>query len=432
MQATIILDRTSATGSQDVVMTTVPNCRFCATPLTHTFVDLGSTPLANSYLLPGNVALRGERSFPLHARVCPECLLVQVDDSVPPGEIFSDYAYFSSYSDSWVAHAKRYAEAMRERFSLGPHSRVVEIASNDGYLLQHFVATGVSALGIEPAANIAAAAVAKGVPTEVAFFGEATAWRLRVSGITADLMAANNVLAHVPDIRDFTRGFAVLLKPEAVATFEFPHVLNLIRDVQFDTIYHEHFSYLSLVSVERVLAASGLRVFDVERLPTHGGSLRLYVCHERASHQPTGRLNEVRAAEYAARLDEIAGYEDFAPRVAEVKRQFLAFLANAKAEGKSVAAYGAAAKGNTFLNYCGVGTQDLVCVFDRSREKQGRLMPGSHLPIRAPEEISQVRPDYLVILPWNIAAEVKAQNAVIGTWGGRFVTAIPTLEVSAP
>lgn len=430
---TTTLDRdTDTQQANERAMTKVPPCRFCGTPLTHTLVDLGSTPLANSYLAMDDVAIARERSFPLHARVCPECLLVQVDDSVPPGEIFSDYAYFSSYSDSWVAHAKRYADAMRARLQLGRGSLVVEVASNDGYLLQHFANAGVPVLGIEPAANVAAVAIARGVPSEIAFFGEETAQRLRARGIAADLTAANNVLAHVPDIGDFTRGFAVLLKPQAVATFEFPHVLNLIRQVQFDTIYHEHFSYLSLVAVERVLAAAGLRVFDVEEIPTHGGSLRLYVCHDGANHQAGESLRRVRAAERSAGLHTLDGYADFAPRVERVKRDFVAFLAEAKAAGKSVAAYGAAAKGNTFLNACGIGSGDLVCVFDRNPEKQGRLMPGSHVPIRAPEEIAEVRPDYLVILPWNIAAEVQEQTAFIRDWGGRFVTAIPELKVTAP
>ncbi len=407
-------------------------CRFCGTPLEHTFVDLGKTPLANSYLrdLAGDLAR--EKAFPLHARVCSSCFLVQVDDAVPPGEIFSDYAYFSSFSDSWVAHAKRYSEAMQQRFGLGGTSLVVEIASNDGYLLQHFVAAGVPVLGIEPAANVAEVARVKGVATEIMFFGEATARSLADRGIAADLMAANNVLAHVPDIGDFVKGFAVLLKPQAVATFEFPHVLNLIREVQFDTIYHEHFSYLSLVAVEKVLAAAGLRAFDVEEIPTHGGSLRLFVCHQDAGHAEAERLRTVRANERAAWLDRLEGYTGFAPRVESVKQAFLRFLADAKREGKSVAAYGAAAKGNTFLNTCGVGPDDLVCVFDRSTEKQGRYLPGSHLAIRPPADIAEVRPDYLVILPWNLAAEVRAQNAQIATWGGRFVTAIPELHVFAP
>lgn len=413
---------------------TDPACRFCAAPLEHTLIDLGSMPLANSYLdlnADAGAAAR-ERSYPLHARVCGSCFLVQVDDAVPPDEIFSNYAYFSSYADSWVAHALQYAETMRDRFRLGEESLVVEVASNDGYLLQHFARAGVPVLGIEPAANVAAAAVAKGIPTETLFFGEATARTLAERGIAADLMAANNVFAHVPDILDFAKGFAILLKPEAVATFEFPHVLNLIEQVQFDTIYHEHFSYLSLVAVERILAAAGLRAFDVEEIPTHGGSLRLYVCRTAATHVETKSLRDLRAKECSAKLDQLAGYEAFAPRAADVMARFLAFLAEAKKQGKQVAAYGAAAKGNTFLNACGVTAEHVACVFDRSREKQGKLMPGSHLAIRAPEEIGAVRPDYLVILAWNLAPEIKSTMRHIADWGGRFVTALPNLVISDP
>ncbi|MDB5572498.1 MAG: C-methyltransferase [Hyphomicrobiales bacterium] len=407
----------------------LPRCRFCATPLSHTLVDLGETPLANSYLTAEDIAAGRERRFSLHARVCPSCLLVQVDESVPPDAIFSDYAYFSSYSDSWVAHARDYAQAMQRRFGLGPQSQVVEVASNDGYLLKHFVAMGVPVLGVEPAANVARAAVANGVPTEVSFFGEETARRLAAQGYRADLTAANNVLAHVPDILDFVKGFSTILKDEGVATFEFPHVLNLIAQVQFDTIYHEHFSYLSLVAVERIFERAGMRCFDVDELPTHGGSLRLYACRSAATHAPTPRLSALRDKERAARLHELAGYEGFAPRVAAVKSDFLGFLKSAKQEGKSVAAYGAAAKGNTFLNYCGVGAGDISCVFDRSAAKQGKFLPGSCLPIRSPESVVDVRPDYLVILPWNLADEISDTMSMIRQWGGRFVTAAPQIKV---
>lgn len=409
-------------------MSIIPHCRFCATPLTTTLCDLGAMPLANDYRLPDDT--NPERSFPLHARVCPSCLLVQVDDSVPPDAIFSDYAYFSSYSDSWVAHAKRYSEAMIERFKLDGQSLVVEIASNDGYLLQHFKAAGVPVLGVEPAANVAETARAKGIDTEVAFFGVETARRLVAQGKRADLMAANNVLAHVPDIRDFVGGFATLLKPEGVVTFEFPHVLNLIEKVQFDTIYHEHFSYLSLVTVEKVFSAVGLKAIDVEELPTHGGSLRLYAAPKASSHQPSARLDALRAKEHAAGLDSLAGYEGFAAKVAEVKRGFLAFLAEAKAGGKTIAAYGAAAKGNTFLNFCGVGPDDIVAVFDRSLAKQGRLLPGSQVPILSPDKISEIAPDYLVILPWNIADEVMEQMRPLMKAGSSFVTAVPGIRLT--
>ena len=407
----------------------LPSCRFCATPLRATFVDLGSTPLANSYVTAADIEAGRDRRYPLHVRVCERCFLVQADEPVHPDAIFSDYAYFSSYSASWVEHARRYAEAMRERFKLKPQSLVVEVASNDGYLLQHFVAAGIPALGIEPAANVAAAAVARGVSTEVAFFGRETAQRLAARGLRADLTAANNVLAHVPDLRDFVGGFAVLLKDEGVSTFEFPHLFNLIRETQFDTIYHEHFSYLSLVAVENVFRETGMRAFDVEELPTHGGSLRLFACREGATHEETERLRAMRAKERAAGLDALAAYEGFPNKVAAAKASFLDFLARASSEGKRIAAYGAAAKGNTFLNVCGVTERDIVCVFDRSAAKQGKLLPGSHIPILAPEKIEEVRPDYLVVLPWNLIGEIRSEMAVIAEWGGRFVTAIPETRI---
>ena len=411
-------------------MTLIPNCRFCATPLTTTLCDLGAMPLANDYRMPDDK--NPERSFPLHARVCPSCLLVQVDDSVPPDAIFSDYAYFSSYSDSWVAHAKRYAEAMIERFHLGPESLVVEIASNDGYLLQHFKAAGVPVLGVEPAANVAETARAKGIDTEVAFFGVETARSLVAQGKRADLMAANNVLAHVPDIRDFVGGFATLLKPEGVVTFEFPHVLNLIEKVQFDTIYHEHFSYLSLVTVEKVFAAVGLKAIDVEELPTHGGSLRLFAAPAASSLQPSARLAVLRAKEHAAGLDTLAGYEGFAAKVAEVKRGFLAFLAEARASGKRIAAYGAAAKGNTLLNYCAIGPDFLDFTVDRNPYKHGRFTPGMHIPIKPIDAIDHSKPDYILILPWNLKDEIIKQMHHVAGWGAKFVVPIPFVTVIDP
>ena len=405
------------------------HCRFCGTRLEHDFVDLGATPLANSYVTREQIAQDLDTAYPLHARVCSSCYLVQVDAPVAPESIFSDYAYFSSYSESWVEHARTYAAAMIARFGLGANSLVVEVASNDGYLLQHFVAAGVPVLGVEPAANVAETARAKGVPTDVAFFGADTARKLVARGIAADLTAANNVLAHVPDIGDFIRGFSIILKPQGVSTLEFPHVLNLIRELQFDTIYHEHFSYLSLVAVEAVLKKSGLRAFDVEELPTHGGSLRLFVCHAAAAHAETGRLRAMRAKEHEFQLDSLAGYEGFAEKVATVKQGFLDFLARAKAEGRTVAAYGAAAKGNTFLNVCGVTARDIACVFDRSAAKQGLYLPGSHIPILSPDSIGERKPDYLVILPWNLRDEITQQMAEIRSWGGRFVTAVPAIQV---
>ena len=402
-------------------------CRFCGSTLDHVFADLGVTPLANRNLKPGEIA--GEVSYPLVARVCGSCLLVQVDDSVPPEAIFSDYDYFSSTSSGWVAHAQRYCEEMRARFGLGTGSLVVEVASNDGYLLQHFAAAGVPVFGVEPAVNVAAAAIAKGIPTEVAFFGAETARRLAARGRKADLMVANNVLAHVPGIRDFVTGFAELLSGEGVATFEFPHVMSLIDDVQFDTIYHEHFFYLSLHAAEQVMASAGLRVFDVAQLPTHGGSLRLFVCHERANHIATARLAELRTRERARQLDSIAGYAGLGDRIAATKAGFLDFLARARAEERLIAAYGAAAKGNTFLNVCGVAYPEIKAVYDRNQVKQGKVTPGSHVPILAPERIEELKPDYLLILPWNIADEIVASLPVLRDWGGRFVTAVPSVSI---
>ncbi|MET3527157.1 class I SAM-dependent methyltransferase [Phenylobacterium koreense] len=410
---------------------TVPACRFCRAPLTQTFLDLGLQPLANSYLTKAQLDAGKEGFYPLHTRVCGKCFLVQADDPVAADEIFDGgYAYFSAYSASWVAHAKRYADAMAARFGLGADSLVVEIASNDGYLLQHFKAMGVPVLGIEPTANTAEVAIReRGVPTEVAFFNDATGREMKSRGLAADLMAANNVLAHVPDIGDFVAGFQHVLKPEGVLTFEFPHLLNLIEKVQFDTIYHEHYSYLSLLAVEKVLRANGLRPFDVELLPTHGGSLRLFCAHQAASHVETVALGELRAREHAAGLDTPAGYEGFAARVEEVRRGFLDFLATARSEKKVVAAYGAAAKGNTFLNYAGVTPADIVAVFDANPHKQDRYLPGTHIPIHAPERIADFKPDYVVILPWNLKDEIMTQLAHIKSWGGQFVTAAPDTKI---
>ncbi|WP_395671817.1 methyltransferase domain-containing protein [Phenylobacterium sp.] len=411
-------------------MTTPPPCRFCGAPLEHTVLDLGRQPLANSNLTCEQLEAGGEQAWPLHARVCGDCFLVQVDDAVPPEAIFdADYAYFSSYSPSWVAHAKRYAEAMATRLDLGPESLVVEVASNDGYLLQHFLAMDIPVLGVEPTANTAEAARARGVRTEVAFFNADTAPDLAARYGRADLMAANNVLAHVPRIGEFVAGFRHMLKDDGVLTFEFPHLLNLIEQVQFDTIYHEHYSYLSLVAVERVLIAHGLRPFDVELLPTHGGSLRLFVCHAGSGHEETEALHALRAREHAARLDRLEGYDGYTPRVEAVRDSFRAFLAQARSEGKRIAAYGAAAKGNTFLNYCGATADDIVAAFDANPAKQGRYLPGSHVPILSPEKVAEVRPDYVLILPWNLKDEIMGQLAYVRDWGGRFVTASPRTEI---
>lgn len=401
-------------------------CRFCAAPLDHVLVDLGRTALANRNLRPDEVG--NEQTYPLVARVCDSCWLVQVDDSVPPDAIFSDYDYFSAMSDSWVAHASAYTHTMIERFGLGSQSRVVEVASNDGYLLQHFVDAGIPVLGIEPAANVAETARAKNVPTEIAFFGVESAKALAARGVAADLTAANNVLAHVPAMNDFVSGFTTILKPQGVATFEFPHVLNLIERLQFDTIYHEHFSYLSLLMTERLFEANGLRIFDVEELPTHGGSLRIYACKTDAAHALTSRVVALRAREKAANLHALRGYEGFAPRVALARKAFKAFLAKAKAENRKVAAYGAAAKGNTFLSFCGVTPNDIIEVYDRNSVKQDKLLPGTHIPIVHPDRMTSTRPDYLIVLPWNLITEVRYTMRHLGEWNGRFVTAIPFVQ----
>lgn len=411
-------------------MTTAPACRFCRAPLTQTFLDLGDQPLANSYLTKAQLEAGTEGFYPLHTRVCGNCFLVQADDPVAADAIFDEgYAYFSSYSESWVAHAKRYAEAMARRWSLGPQSLVIEVASNDGYLLQHFAAMGVPVLGIEPTANTAEVAIEKGIPTEVMFFNEETAKALAARGVAADLMAGNNVLAHVPDIDGFVAGFQHVLKPEGVLTFEFPHLLNLIELVQFDTIYHEHYSYLSLVAVERVLRANGLRPFDVELLSTHGGSLRLFCAHQASGHRETEALVTLRAREHAAGLDTLAAYEGFTAKVEAVRASFLAFLDRADKEKKSVAAYGAAAKGNTFLNYCAVTKSDILAVFDANPHKQDRFLPGSHVPIYAPSKVAEIKPDYIVILPWNLKDEIMSQLSYVKDWGGRFVVASPETKV---
>jgi SAM-dependent methyltransferase len=403
-------------------------CQGCGAPLTRTLVDLGLSPLANSFVSP--VTCGPDPVYPLHARVCDRCLLVQVDPVVPPERIFSDYAYFSSVSESWLAHCRSYAAMAIERFGLSAASKVVEIASNDGYFLVNFVVAGIPCVGVEPAANVAEVARAKGVPTEIAFFGARTARTLAGQGHAADLIVANNVLAHVPDINDFVAGVRVLLKPNGVFTVEFPHVLNLIREVQFDTIYHEHFTYLSLFALEQIFVRHELRVFDVERLRTHGGSLRTFVCHA-ASHQAEQpAVTTLRTLERNAGLDAPSGYQGFSERVAQVRNGLFAFLEAARASGRKVAAYGAAAKGNTLLNFCGIGPELIGFVADRSTYKQGRLLPGSRIPVRAPEAIFAERPDYVLILPWNLREEICGQLAPVRAWGGRFVTAIPEIRVS--
>lgn len=403
-------------------------CRFCRQPLQHQVLDLGMQPFSNSYLTADQV--EREKRYPLCVWLCANCLLVQTDFDAPADEIFSaEYAYFSSYSTTWVEHARRYAQQMIARFGIGRKSLVVEIASNDGYLLQHFLAQGVPVLGVEPTRGTAQAAIAKGIATRIDFFGEKLGQILAAETGGADLIAANNVLAHVPDIADFTRGFAALLKPEGVATFEFPHVQRLIEGLQFDTIYHEHYSYLSLHAVERILAAAGLRVFDVEELTTHGGSLRVFAAHAAAAHHISPRVEKMREQERAAGLNTPAGYAALASKVGAIRNRFLAFLVKARQDKKSVAAYGAAAKGNTFLNYCACTPRDLDFVADANVAKQHKLLPGSHVPIVSPAELLAQRPDYVVILPWNLKDEIATSMAAIRAWNGKFVTAIPELQI---
>ncbi|WEX76631.1 class I SAM-dependent methyltransferase [Sinorhizobium numidicum] len=406
------------------------SCRFCSTPLATVVADLGATPWSNSFLEPTDEAIAREQAFPLKVMVCSECLLVQTTETVPADEIFNaDYHYLSSFSTSWLDHARCYAETMSERFSLDRGSQVVEVASNDGYLLQYFAEKDIPVLGVEPAANAAKIAESRNVPTHVAFFGRETASELVRREIRADLTAANNVLAHVPDIADFVSGFAILLKPEGVATFEFPHLLRLIEGIQFDTIYHEHYSYLSLVAVERIFAACGLKVFDVEELPTHGGSLRVYAQLTTGTRASTEGLAKVRADEASAGLTRMESYVAFGKRIAAVCEEFRAFLEKARSEGKTVAAYGAAAKGNTFLNVCGVTSTEIDFIVDRNDLKQRKLSPGSHIPIHAPAKLEAAKPDYVVILPWNLTDEIVAANAQIRSWGGRFVVAIPEVRL---
>jgi SAM-dependent methyltransferase len=411
----------------------VSTCRSCGTQLRHTFLDLGSQPLANSFLTAEQVRNGAERRYPLHARICDACLLVQVDQAVRPEEIFSDYAYFSSYSDTWLDHAARFAELATRRLGLDTDSRVLEVASNDGYLLRNFVGAGVPVLGIEPAANVAQVAVDAGVPTEVAFFSRQLAAELAGRGLRADLVVANNVLAHVPDLEDFVSGLAHVLEPEGVVSIEVPHLLRMIEGTEFDTIYHEHFSYFSLLAARDALSRRGLRVFDVEELPTHGGSLRLWVslasCTARWPEKEA--VERVLSEERAAGLGTLGGYRPFAPRVEELLADLRGFLREAKAAGARVAAYGAAAKGNTLLNAAQVTTDEVEYVVDRNPHKQGRFLPGSHLPIFEPEQVVRDRPDYLLVLPWNLKDEITSQMAEVREWGCRFVLPVPRLEVVA-
>lgn len=405
-------------------------CNFCKAPLTRTFCDLGTSPVSNSFIRPEN-AQAPEPFYPLHVYACSECYLVQLPEHKSAGEIFTDdYVYFSSMSQSWLAHSKAYCEAMRKRFELTSNSCAIEVASNDGYLLQYFHGMGIPVLGIEPSGNVAEVARKKGIETQVRFFGVKLATELKESGTQADLLLGNNVLAHVPDINDFVEGLAIALKPEGVITMEFPHLARLVDGVQFDTIYHEHFSYLSLTAVRRVFDAHGLTVFDVEELQTHGGSLRIFAAHrnsQRAAVSP--RIDELLTREKIQGLTDVSRFAEFAEKVKETKRSLLDFLIKAKREGKTIAAYGAAAKGNTLLNYCGVRSDFIDFVVDRAESKQGRLLPGTRIPVLPLDAIDTARPDYLLILPWNLRDEIVSSMAHIRQWGGAFVIPIPTVEI---
>jgi SAM-dependent methyltransferase len=406
-----------------------PACRFCAAPLCQTFVDLGMSPLCESYV-PADRVNAMEPFYPLHVRICERCLLVQLEEFVAPDKIFTEYAYFSSYSDSWVAHARAYVEMAVERFGLDSDSLVVELASNDGYLLQHVVERGIPALGIEPAANVAAAARERGIETVVEFFGRELAARLVAEGRQADLLVANNVMAHVPDLNDFVGGMAPLLAPDGVVTIEVPHLLRLVEGNQFDTIYHEHFSYFSFLTARRVLWAHGLEVFDVDELRTHGGSLRVYAQRRSGGRQPVSpRVDALAGRETALGYDTFAGHAGFAPRVGETKWKLLEFLIARRREGSRIAGYGAPGKGNTLLNYCGIRTDLLEFTVDRNPYKQGQFLPGTHIPIRHPEALEQARPDFILILPWNLKEEIVAQLSYTREWGARCVVPIPEVAV---
>ncbi|WP_108862165.1 class I SAM-dependent methyltransferase [Ruegeria sp. Alg231-54] len=404
-------------------------CRFCGTDLRHTLVDLGMSPLCESYVAEENYS-KMEPFYPLHAFVCHECHLAQLDEFVPAEEIFTEYAYFSSYADSWVEHARRYCHDMKDRFELGSDSQVVEVASNDGYLLQHFVTLGIPCYGVEPAENVAQVAIDKGVPTEVEFFGVATAQKLAAQGRQADLILGKNVLAQVPDLNDFVAGLKIMMMPGAVMTIEFPHLLATMEGNQFDQVYHEHYCYFSLIAAERVFAHHGIRLFDIEEVSTHGGSLRIIGRHEEDDTKPvTERLVAFRNRELAAGLDRMETYASFDEQVRETKRKALEYLIAAARVGKQIAAYGAPGKGNTFLNYCGIKTDLISYTVDRNPYKQGRYLPGSRIPIHHPDKIAETKPDVIVILPWNFRDEISEQLAYTAEWGAELVVFVPEATV---
>ncbi len=419
-------DATTAVMERTALSTT---CRFCGKAIDHVFVDLGMSPLCESFLSAEQ--LNGmEPFYPLRVYVCQSCLLVQLSEYVSPHDIFTEYAYFSSYSDSWVEHARKYTETVRQRFNLTEKSFVIEVASNDGYLLQHFVKAGIPVLGIEPAANVAEVARQKHVPSRSVFFGTNTARDLVARQEQADLLLGNNVLAHVPDLNDFVAGMKIALKPHGVITMEFPHLMRLMHENQFDTIYHEHFSYFSFITVEKVFAAHGLTLFDVEEIPTHGGSLRIYARHTEDGSKPVGpAVAALRSREEIAGFNRLETYGAFDEQVRETKRKLLEFLIAARRQGKSVAGYGAPGKGNTLLNYCGIRTDFVDYTVDRNPYKHGKFLPGTHIPIFAPERIAETRPDYVLILPWNLKDEIMKQLSYIREWGGKFVIPIPEAKV---
>jgi SAM-dependent methyltransferase len=406
-----------------------PDCRFCGRKVQHTLVDLGMSPLCESYVSPEK-ANQMEAFYPLHVYVCDNCFLAQLEQYVSREEIFSEYAYFSSYSDSWLEHAKRYTDMIVSRLDLNHRSTVMELASNDGYLLQYFVQKGIRTIGVEPAANVAAVAEKKGVPTVTKFFGRETAKELAAQYGQVDLLIGNNVLAQVPDLNDFVGGMKIVLKPGGVITMEFPHLMRLMSENQFDTIYHEHFSYFSFFSAEKIFVHHGLTLFDVEELSTHGGSLRIYGQHNEVDSNPiSDRVLEMRKRERDAGFTRIETYRNFGEQVKETKRKLLEFLIGAKREGKSVVGYGAPGKGNTLLNYCGIRTDFIDYTVDRNPYKQGKFLPGTHIPILHPDKIRETKPDYLFILPWNFKDEIMAQMSGIREWGGKFVVPIPEVTV---
>jgi SAM-dependent methyltransferase len=404
-------------------------CRFCGAGLQRTFVDLGMSPLCETYPASAEFS-RGEMYYPLHVYVCEQCWLVQLEEYERPENIFSNYPYFASFSDSWLGHCEKYCAEIIARLGLHEQSFVAEVASNDGYLLQYFVRSGIPVLGIEPAANVAKAAAEKGVPTLVTFFGAAVATELAAAGQQADLVIGNNVLAQVPDLNDFVEGLKILLKPDGVLTLEFPHLLRLIALNEFDTIYHEHFSYFSLISTIKIMEAHGLRIFEVEELKSHGGSLRVFACRVNSQgHALKPNVSKVIADELAAQLDRTEGYDKFAPQVQETKLQFVRFLLDAAKEGRTVAGYGAPGKSATLLHYCGIGKDLIEYTVDRSVHKQGRHLPGSHIPIYHPDRIRETKPDFVLILPWNLKEEIMQQLQYIREWGGRFVLPIPQVSI---